>query len=130
MLFQLLSIAVLAFMQAPSPTPDASCGLMPPSIIGRSSAGVAQVGNLAAIRLGATVPRRPVPPSEVQGLSAAVTVYQVSQAGTRIVVPATVNVSGGGGDRTTESVWFDLDIPLETLERDAAIRQYIEELAR
>ena len=56
-------------------------------------------------------------------------VYQVSPAGTRTVVPAAVNVSGGGGDQTTESVWFDLSIPVESSERDAAIREYIAELA-
>jgi hypothetical protein len=128
MLFQILFIG-LAFTQPLSPATATSCGVMPPSIIGRSPAGVAQVSNLAAIRVEATVSRRLLPPSGVlQGLKADVRVYQVSPTGARTVVPASVNLSGGGGDQTTESVWFDLNIPVESAERDAAIRDYITEL--
>ena len=64
----------------------------------------------------------------LQGLKADVRVYQLSPTGARTVVPASVNVSGGGGNQTTESVWFDLSIPVESAERDAAIRDYITDL--
>jgi hypothetical protein len=129
MLFQMLFIG-LAFAQPQSPAAATSCGVMPPSILGRSAAGVAQVSNLAAIRVEATVSRRLLPPSGVlQGLKADARVYQVSPTGARTVVPASVNVSGGGGDQATESVWFDLNIPVEIAERDAAIRDYLSDLS-
>jgi hypothetical protein len=54
-------------------------------------------------------------------LRADVRVFQISPTGTRTVVPAAVNVFGGGGDQTTESVRFDLSIPVGSSERDAAM---------
>lgn len=121
----------LLFTQAQSPVAAASCGVMPQSVVARSAAGLAQVSNLALISVEAIVGRRSMPPSGVlEGLKADVTVYQVSPAGTRTVVPASITVFGGGGDPTTESVRFDLRIPVETAERDAAIRDYIAEVAR
>ncbi len=104
---------------------------MPSSIIGRSAGGLAQVSNLALNRIEATVPRRTRPPSGVlEGLRAAVTVYQVGDSVADRIVPSTINVTGGGGDGDTESVSFDLEIPIEVAERDAAIRGYVAELAR
>src|SRR5258708_10102006 len=72
------------------------------------------------------VRRRPFTSSGRQvGLRAEVTVSQVDATGTRKIVASSVNNIGGGGDPVSENVEFTLDIPLDSSERDAAIREYL-----
>ena len=66
----------------------------------------------------------------VPGLQAQATVYQIKPDGTRTIVASSVNSTGGGGDTQAEYVTFILDIPIDVAERDAAIRDYISEMAR
>jgi hypothetical protein len=50
--------------------------------------------------------------------------------GVRKLVPSTVNCCGGPGDANFERDSFDLDIPINASERDAAIKAYYSEVAQ
>ena len=123
-------IASLVVVAAPvSAAAQSSCIVEPSSVIGRSPSGVAQVSNLGLIHLRAHVPNRPLPRTgRLEGLKADVTVYQISGAGSRTIVPSRVIQSGGGGDASTEYAGFVLDIPVDPSERDAAIGEFLARL--
>lgn len=107
------------------------------SILGLSSAGLAQVSNLGFIEIKCHVSARPFPdkPGEFRyGLRAATTAYQISADGIRKEVPSEVNVNGGGEERERERerewVSFYLDLPLERAERDLEARRYVDRLQK
>jgi hypothetical protein len=112
---------------------SASCEIAKSSILGLSSAGLAQVSNLGFIAIVCHVSARPFPdkPGQVRyGLKTATTAYQISADGIRKVVPSEVNVSGGGEDQEREFVNFYLEIPLERAERDLEARRYLDRLQK
>lgn len=110
-----------------------SCELAKSSIVGRSSAGLAQVSNLALIEVKCSVPARPFPgkPGEVRnGLKATTTAYGIAQSGHRKEVPSNTTVSGGGEDAGREYVDFYLFLPLDPAERQREMRRYIANLRK
>ena len=112
---------------------SASCEIAKSSILGLSSAALAQVSNLGLIEIICRVSARPFPdkPGEARyGLRAATTAYQISADGSRKEVPSEVNVSGGGEDREREFVNFYLDLPLDRAERDLEARRYLDRLQK
>ena len=153
-----LPLLLLAFSaglaQVPAgPAAAATCEVGPGGVVSRSGSGVAQVSNLALIDMRASVSRRPNPDSGVRhGLSAEVTVETLSGgavpaevpssivesgggADTRsewvsftLEVPSSIVESGGGADTRSEWVSFTLEIPIDPAERDAAIRDYMDEV--
>jgi hypothetical protein len=132
----LIALAGVALLRADlvQAVPDrgaAVCAVEPSSIVSRSPAGQAQVSNLAFLQMRASIPPRRMPASgTLQGLQAQATVYQIKPDGTRTIVASSVNSTGGGGDTQAEYIAFILDIPIDVAERDAAIRDYIAEVAR
>ena len=77
----------------------------------------------------ASVSRRPNPDSGVRhGLSAEVTVETLSGGAVPAEVPSSIVESGGGADTRSEWVSFTLEIPIDPAERDAAIRDYMDEV--
>ena len=81
---------------------SALCELAGKDIVSRSSSGLAQVSNIGDIGITCRVPARPFPinPGESRnGLSAAITVYEISSDGSKTLVPSDVHRSGGGGGR-------------------------------
>jgi len=66
----------------------------------------------------------------MQGLRVDTKVYQFSMNGAKQPVPFIFNLSGGGGNANFERVNFDLEVPIDARERDAAIRAYWAEVAR
>jgi hypothetical protein len=127
----LIALTGLVFLQAAKGGQTASCDVDPSSVISRSPSNLAQVSNLALLHARAVVSsRRPMPSSGVLGgQRVEATVYQEA-GGVRTIVPSAVNLSGGGGDAQSEYVAFTLDIPIESQERDAAIRDYLTAVAR
>lgn len=125
----LLAGLALTVQQNPRGPATTSCDVLDQHPA-RSTSGVVQVSNLTGVRLQIRVPRRPMPPShQLLGLGAEITVRQIGADGAKTIVPAKANVSGGGGDATTETVYFQLDIPVDPAERDAAIHEYLTALA-
>jgi hypothetical protein len=125
---QIVLITILAvFGELPAKPGRASCEVGHSSL-NRSSSGVAQVSNLGFIGIQCRVPRRRYK-SVQNGLKVDATVYQVSPSGVRSIVPSRVSVSGSGGNSASEYVNFDVDIPVDPSERDAAIRKYLSDLA-
>ena len=111
----------------------ASCKLRDSSILSRSSAGLAQVSNLAFIEVECSVPARPFPskPGESRnGLSASATAYQIDQSDVRKEVPSELNVSGGGqnGFSAPEFVWFTITLPLDPADRMLEAQRWISKL--
>ena len=125
-------VAFVLFLPAGSfGNEPASCGVQPRSITGRSASGVPQVSNLALIGLDARVPRRSPPTSGVQhGLKVQAATYSIASDGRRVVVPSSVQGSGGGGDAKSERATFYIDIPIDPSERDAVIRRYVADVAQ
>jgi hypothetical protein len=112
---------------------SASCEIAKSSILGLSSAGLAQVSNLGFIEVICRVSARPFPdkPGEVRyGLKAATTAYQISTDGIRKEVPSEVKLHGGGEDQEREFVNFYLDLPLERAERDLEAHRYLDRLQK
>jgi hypothetical protein len=128
----LIALTGLVFLQAAKGGQTASCDVDPSSVISRSPSNLAQVSNLALLHARAVVSsRRPMPSSGVLGgQRVEATVYQEAASGVRTIVPSAVTLSGGGGDAQSEYVAFTLDIPIESEERDAAIRDYLTAVAR
>jgi len=121
----LLAGLALTVQQNPPGRATTSCEVMDAHPL-RSASGAVQVSNLTGVQLQARIPSRPMPPSHtLLGLKAEITVRQIGADGAKTVVPAKANVSGGGGDATTETVYFQVDIPVDAAERDAAIREYL-----
>jgi hypothetical protein len=126
---QLLLLSSVAF----GGDKPASCELASKSIVSRSSSGLAQVSNLEDIQITCRVPGRPFPtkPGESRlGLRAATTAYEISQDGSKKLVPSEVNQTGGenggfGPDPKPEGVLFYVHIPLESAKRDAETRRYL-----
>jgi hypothetical protein len=133
-LIALASVVLLQadLVQAAPERAASSCGVAPNSVASRSPSGLAQVGNLELIFIDAHIsPPRRWPASKVlQGLKAEATVYQIAPDGTRAIVPSSVNNTGGGGDTQSERVTFILDVPIDTAERDTAIKDYVSEITR
>ena len=129
-----LPLLLLAFSaglaQVPAgPAAAATCEVGPGGVVSRSGSGVAQVSNLALIDMRASVSRRPNPDSGVRhGLSAEVTVETLSGGAVPAEVPSSIVESGGGADTRSEWVSFTLEIPIDPAERDAAIRDYMDEV--
>lgn len=99
--------------------------------LGKSPSGVVQVSNLDMIDITCRIPARRTPKSGIQqGLGVDAKVYQLSTDGVRRPVPSTLNLVGGGRDLNIERVNFDLEIPLDTSDRDAAIRAHWSGVAR
>jgi hypothetical protein len=123
----LIALAGVALLQAAPERGASSCAVAPNSIVSRSPSGLAQVGNLELIFMDAHIsPPRRMPASKVlQGLKAEATVYQIAPDGARTIVASSVHPTGGGGDAQSERVTFTLDVPIDTAERDAAIKAYI-----
>lgn len=127
----LIALAGVALLQTVPYRGEAACGVEPSSIVSRSPAGLAQVSNLALLYMRVSTPPRRVPaPGALQGLRAEATVNQIAPDGSRTIVPSSVNATGGGGDTRAEYVEFVLDIPIDASERDAAIKDYVSEIAR
>ncbi len=129
MLAPILLLASLAFAS----DQPASCEVAKSSILGLSSAGLAQVSNLGLIDIICRVSARPFPdkPGEVRyGLRTATTAYQFSADGIRKEVPSEVNLHGGGEDRESEWVSFYLDLPLDRVERDLEAHRYLDRLQK
>lgn len=123
LLAQVLLLSQIAF-GADKP---ALCELANQSVVGRSSAGIAQVSNMGAIQITCSVPARnfPIKAGEtLNGLRAATTVYELPQNGGKKVVPSEVQVSGGGFKTDDEYVVFYLHIPLDSAAQTAEARRY------
>jgi hypothetical protein len=132
MLTQIVLVASLTLSGGlPGAQGRATCEVGRSTMVSRSLSGIALVSNLGLIEISCRVPRRPSPKAgTVQyGLKAEATVYEVSPDGARSMVPSAVNVSGGGGDSQSEYVSFYLDVPIDSTERDAAIRTYLAKIA-
>jgi hypothetical protein len=129
-LFLLLG-TLARWSQVPSPS-QPSCFVQAPSVLSRSSSGVAQVSNLQLIYLECRrSPPRALPQSGQQlPLTVEAVVYHVSDDGAKVRVPSQVMASGSGADLQAESISFYLDIPLGDAEREAASRSFLAELAR
>lgn len=109
----------------------ASCKLRDPSILSHSSAGLAQVSNLAFIVVECSVPTRPLPakPGEFRGeLSVTTIAYQIDQSDVRKEVPSEINISGGGQNGPQESVWFTINLPLDPADRMLEIQRWVDKL--
>src|SRR6185437_6472647 len=109
----------------------ASCKLRDSSILSHSSAGLAQVSNLAFIEVECSVPARPFPskPGEFRaGLRAATTAYQIDQSGVRKEVPSETNVRGGGGKNSEEFVWFTITLALDPADRMKEIQRWVDKV--
>ena len=131
MIASLIALAGVALLQSVPYRGEAACGVEPSSIVSRSPDGLAQVSNLALLTMRVSAPPRRVPASgTLQGLRAEATVHQIGADGTRTIVPSSVNATGSGADTRAEYVAFFLDIPIDTAERDAAIKDYVAEVAR
>ena len=105
----------------------AFCELDKKSIVSRSSAGGAQVSNLGDIQITCHVPARPFPtkPGESRNaLKVTTKVYEVSQDGTKKLVPSDALVTGGGFTRDEEFSLFHLQIPLDPAERKAEAERF------
>jgi hypothetical protein len=128
----LLIVATLGGWSSVQSPPRVTCSVLAPSILGRSSSGVAQVSNLQLMQLECRrSPPRPLPPSQVHlPLTVEAVVYQTSATGPQTLVPSGVAASGTQGDTQSEGVLFYLDIPIDEAERDAAIRAFIAALTR
>ena len=111
----------------------ASCELGSKSIISRSSSGLAQVSNLADIQIRCHVPARPFPTKPGEGrymLRVTTFVYEVSQDGSKQLVPSEVHQSGGGSDLGQERVDFLVHVPLDPAERDAEASRYLAKIEK
>jgi hypothetical protein len=118
--------------QARAPQRGPTCEVQPTAIVGRSSSGIPQVSNLALIWMVARIPARPFPAiGQVRyGLDVDVSVYDLGANRARKAVTATVNRSGSGLQRGMEEAHFTIDIPIDSAERDTAIREYISDVMR
>jgi hypothetical protein len=111
----------------------ASCTVRDTSVISHSSAGLAQVSNLALIEVECNVPARPFPtrPGESRnGLRAVATAYQVGPDDVRKEVPSETNDRGGGqnGFGAPEFVWFTITLPLDPADRMLEAQRWISKL--
>jgi hypothetical protein len=117
----------------------ALCELASKSIVGRSSAGLAQVSNLGDIQATCRVPARPFPTEPGSagrfGLRVTTTAYKVSPNGSKKLVPSEGHPIGGSGggfgpDPDPEEVYFYVHIPLEPAERDSEVRRYLAKIEK
>jgi hypothetical protein len=98
----------------------ASCKLVGKSVVSRSSSGLAQVSNLGDIQITCNAPARPYSWGESRSLLKVASVaYLILPDGNKKLVPSETNQTGGGYGTESESVYFQLHIPLEPAERDA-----------
>jgi len=131
--YLLLASTLLLTNAAFASDQPASCEIAKSSILGLSSAGLAQVSNLGLIEIVCRVSARPFSdkPGQVRyGLKAATTAYQISADGIQKEVPSEVNVSGGGFDQEREFVLFYLGLPLDRTERDLEARRSLDRLQK
>lgn len=109
----------------------AACELAGNSIVSRSSLGLAQVSNVAEIRITCRVPTRPFPikPGESRyGLTVGTVVYEVSSDGSQRLVPSKGQHTGGGFADGWEFVDFYVQIPLDAKERNEEASRYVAKL--
>jgi hypothetical protein len=129
LVIQFLLLSTLAFAEHG----QAACEISHRSVVSKTAAGIAQVGNLGLVQIRCQVGARsfPLKPGSLRnGLNADATVYNIAVEGVRKPVPSEVTVIGGGLSGETEWVDFYIHIPLEVAERDAEIRRYIATLER
>ena len=137
--------AVLAFLMfsslALASDQQASCAIDEKSILSRSSSGVPQVSNLGNIEITCHAPGRPRPSDPKPGfgrfaLRLKTVAYQISDTGTKSLVPSFSNVTGGSdcspfsGECNEASLLWYLNIPIDPAEAISEFRAWVAKLDR
>ncbi len=130
--YLLLAQVILASVAFAADKP-ALCEFAKASIVSVSPSGLAQVSNLGSIEITCRVSGRPFPnkPSENRpALKVGTTAVELFPDGSKKLVPSEAHEFGGWSDYVMQVEWvtFNVQIPLESAERDEEARRLFAKL--